>query len=173
MDIQNCDVRLFLVLIYMCLLQINITSTGCANYSKSVCLQVLRQYTNCLSCEQKYIAISASIDQESNENTAQAIKTGLSLLGASQTCLSSLIPFMCLYLFPLCDSNTTVSRQQCIYISTVLCKDEWQTALSIQTIKDQIPKCESLPSITGKGLLYNLCVFDLNYLFLIRNSIFI
>ena len=132
------------------------TSTGCAKYTKSACLQVLNQAKNhCLMCEQSYIAISASIDQEANENTAQVIKTGLSLLGASQTCVSSLIPFMCLYLFPLCGTNATVSRQQCIDISTVLCKDEWQRALSIPAIKDQIPKCENLPSITEKGLLFS------------------
>ena len=98
-------------------LQIKLTSTGCANYTKSVCLQVLNQTKNCLSCERKnenYIAISASIDQEANENTAKIIMTGLSLLGASQTCVSSLTPFMCLYLFPLCGANATVSRQQCI-----------------------------------------------------------
>ena len=115
-------------------------------------------------CEQSYIAISASIDQEANENTAQVIKTGLSLLGASQTCVSSLIPFMCLYLFPLCGTNATVSRQQCIDISTVLCKDEWQRALSIPGIKDRIPNCEGLPSITGNGMLFCLYFSILIYL---------
>ena len=137
-------------------MQLRSTSTGCANYTKSVCRQALNQIqtNNCLSCEQRdenYIAISANVDQEDNENIAQVITAGFSLLGASQTCVSSAIPFMCLYLFPLCGANTTVSRQQCIDISTVLCKDEWQRALSIPSIKDQIPKCESLPSITGQG----------------------
>ena len=120
---------------------------------------MLNQTKNCLSCEQgdeNYIAISASIDQEANENIVKIIMTGLSLLGASQTCISSLIPFMCLYLFPLCGTNATVSRQQCIDISTVLCKDEWQRALSIPALKDQILKCESLPSIAGKGLFFSL-----------------
>ena len=96
------------------------------------------------------------MDQEANENTAQLIKNGLTVIGASQTCISYLIPFMCLYLFPLCGANATVSREQCLLISTDVCKDEWQMALSIPTLKDQIPNCESLSSISGNGLLFSL-----------------
>ena len=58
-----------------------------------------------------------------HENTAQLIISGLPLLGATEMCTSSLIPFMCLYLFPLCDGNGTAhkpSRDQCIEISTVV-----------------------------------------------------
>ena len=68
-------------------------------------------------------------------------------------CISKLVPFMCLYLFPLCGTNATaVSREQCIQISTDVCKDQWQLALGIPTLKDHIPNCGSLPSI--KGLLF-------------------
>ena len=37
--------------------------------------------------------------------------------------VSLLVPSVC--------ANATVSRQQCIDISTVLCKDEWQRALRL------------------------------------------
>ena len=90
------------------------------------------------------------MDQEAKEKTARIIKTGLSVLGASQTCISQLVPFMCLYLFPLCGTNATaVSREQCIQISTDVCKEQWQLALGIPTVKDYIPNCGSLPSKRG------------------------
>ena len=77
------------------------------------------------------------MDLEANENTAQLIKNGLTVLGASQTCISHLLPFMCLYLFPFCGANVTVSREQCLLISIDVCTNEWQVASSI--FKDQIP----------------------------------
>eukprot|EP00731_Ephydatia_muelleri_P026477 Em0018g577a len=113
-------------------------------------LQALIQREKCLFEEfnnSSDVYITASVDQEANENTAQLIINGLSLLGTTETCRSSFIPFLCLYLFPLCDENGTVSRpsrDQCIEVSTVACKDEWQNALSIPYVKQQLPVCESL-----------------------------
>ena len=95
-----------------------------------------------------YIYIAASVDQEANEIIAQLI-----VLEASQTCISTLMPFMCLYLFPLCGANVTISREQCTEVSTGVCKDDWQNALNIPVIKDKIPNCNSFP-ITGQGLLF-------------------
>ena len=96
------------------------------------------------------------MDQAAKEKTARIMKTGLSVFGASQTCISQLVPFMCLYLFPLCGTNATaVSREQCIQISTDVCKDQWQLALGVPTLKDYIPNCGSLPSMAGKGLSFS------------------
>ena len=121
-------------------------------YNKSTCLQVFHQTQNCgVSCNDSSIAIEGDVDLEANENTAQLIKNGLTVLGASQTCISHLVPFMCLYLFPLCGANVTVSREQCLLLTTDVCTNEWQVASSI--FKDQIPNCESLPN-TEQGLLF-------------------
>ena len=126
-----------------------------------MCLQALIEREKCLFEEfnnSSDVYITASVDQEANENTAQLIINGLSLLGTTETCRSSLIPFLCLYLFPLCDENGTVSRpsrDQCIEVSTVACKDEWQKALSIPYVKQQLPVCESLPATSyceGKSM---------------------
>ena len=117
-----------------------------------MCLQALIQSEECLFEEFKDssgVYITASVDQEVNENTAKLIINGLSLLGATETCRSSFIPFMCLYLFPLCDENGTLSRpsrDQCIEVSTIECKNEWQLALGISVVKQQLPDCESLPT---------------------------
>ena len=129
--------------------------SGCTKYTDSACLQVLNQRNNCLSCNDSYTSIVSSANEKAKEDTARFIRNGLPLLGASRTCTSHLIPFMCFYLFPLCGSNATaVSREQCIQISTGVCKNEWQLALGISTLKDQIPNCERLPPMEGKGLLF-------------------
>ena len=137
-------------------------------YNKSTCLQELNQIAkNCSSCEygkDSLIYIAANVDLEANENTAQLIKNGLTVLGASQTCVSHFIPFMCLYLFPLCGDNVTVSREQCLLISTDVCSNEWQVALSI--FREQIPNCESLPN-TKQGMLF-ICILSFSSSFLFR-----
>ena len=98
------------------------------------------------------VMIAANVDQEASESTAQLVVDGLPLLGATEACTSSFVPFMCLYLFPLCDGNGTVtrpSRDQCIEISTVVCKDEWQKALGLQAVKKNLPDCASLPTTSN------------------------
>ena len=70
---------------------------------------------------------------------------------------------MCLYLFTLCDGNGTVtrpSRDQCIEISTVVCKDEWQKALAIPSVKEQLPNCESLTMTTASDCKGNIGLLE-------------
>ena len=136
---------------------IQVQQTSCTNYTKTKCLQVLTQSKSCFGIMQNSsnIMIASNVDQEANENTAQLIISGLPLLGATEMCTSSLIPFLCLYLFPLCDGNETAhkpSRDQCIEISTVVCKDEWQKAALIPGVIEKLPDCESLSSNTSKGI---------------------
>ena len=100
------------------------------------------------------VEVSSNLDQEANENTVQLIINALSLLNATAACRFSFIPFMCLQLFPLCDGNGTThkpSRDQCIEISTVVCKDEWQKALSFLSVRKSLPDCESL-SVTAESV---------------------
>ena len=139
-------------------------SKGCANYSKSTCLQALNiiQARACLSGmhqNNSNVVIIANVDQEASESTAQLIVNGLPLLGATEACTSSFVPFMCLYLFPLCDGNGTVtrpSRDRCTEISTVVCKDEWQKALAISSVKEKLPNCESLTMTTDSDCKGNI-----------------
>ena len=131
---------------------------GCANYTKSTCLSSLTEISACLSGTQQNgtsVRIAANVDQDTNDGTAQQIISGLLLIGATDMCRSSLIPFMCLYLFPLCDGNGITYKpntDQCIEISTVLCKDEWLKAQSISAVRKQLPDCQSLSTTTTTSL---------------------
>ena len=128
---------------------------GCVNYTKSTCLSALTEINTCLSGAHKNstsINIAANVNQNSNDNIAQLIISGLPLLGATELCKSSFIPFMCLYLFPLCDGDGITykpSMDQCIEISTVLCKDEWKQAQRIAAVREQLPACHDLPIATS------------------------
>ena len=81
-----------------------------------------------------------------------------------RACRSSFIPFMCLQLFPLCDGNGTPhkpTKDQCISISTVVCKEEWQKALTFPSVREMLPDCESL-SVTTENIckgIYLYCPF--------------
>ena len=146
-----------------CIQQGNNDLPGCTLYVNSTCQQVLRQTKSCLSDGEEenisYVMISGNIDHQKNEITLQRIKYIFDALGASQACVSSLIPFMCQYLFPLCDGNGTVhkpSRNQCIEISSAVCRDEWKSAINILNLKDYLPDCQHLPetSLCNNGNMH-------------------
>ena len=129
-----------------------IASSGCTAYVNTTCQHVLRQTSSCLvpGVEQNgnHVIIAANVDQDRTELAVQHIKYIFNALGASQACASSVMAFMCQYLFPLCDGNGTVhkpSRDRCIEISNGVCRDEWKSAINILNLKDYLPDCQDLP----------------------------
>ena len=95
--------------------------------------------------------------------TATSLIQDLDFLGASEACRSSFIPFMCLQLFPLCDEIGKAhkpSRNQCIEISTVVCKEVWNKALAFSNILKRLPDCESFNETADsvcKGINHSYC----------------
>ena len=80
------------------------------------------------------------------ESTARDLISSLEILGLSDECREAVTPFLCLYLFGLCDSSG-VSLQptsgQCVDVRDRVCRTEWDTALSLGV---DLPDCESFPS---------------------------
>ena len=68
-----------------------------------------------------------------------------SLPPSSKTCKELLIPFTCLFRFPICEGGTKYvpSQQQCESISTVVCEQEWAVASSVN--ETNLPSCGDLP----------------------------
>ena len=63
-------------------------------------------------------------------------------------CNSLAIPSVCLYLFPLCDSDGKVylpSQELCQEISMVVCQQLWTLAETFG-FGNQLPVCADLPS---------------------------
>ena len=95
-----------------------------------------------------YISPRDGVDQDELEIQAGLLLNGLS--SASPECVEAVLPFLCLYLFRLCDSNGTLyqpSSGDCVTISTVVCEREWIAATTILG-PERLPQCELLPAET-------------------------
>lgn len=116
------------------------------------------------------VTIDSNVDQAGNETTAKLFMQDVNFLGASEECRSFLTPFMCHYLFPLCDENIhhNLSRNQCNKIKDGVCKDTWNTALLFPSIKERLPRCENLPPETN----YSVCNFSTEHLGICKNGFY-
>ena len=127
-------------------------SAGCSNYTYLTCREELRLIQSFLlgveSNENATLAIASDVDQENNENTAMLIQYSLNYVKGTRECKSTILSFMCLYLFPLCDANGTIhmpSTEDCHEI-TGTCKEEFEAMMDLPGIKGQLnlPDCQSL-----------------------------
>lgn len=105
------------------------------NYVGTICSNELSQQQSCFSgLETNEILISPDVNQEVGENTAISLLRGLQLLSPSQKCMVAIKPFMCLYLFGLCDVKNQlhqISQADCVRIRDELCAEQWKTATMI------------------------------------------
>ena len=93
---------------------------------------------------------------------------------ARPTCKDAAVPFMCQYVFPLCDSTTgqlyLPTQQECLQISQQVCSIEWFLAKSL--LSDYLPDCEKLPLQGGSGDGMEHCILQSIHMLFI-NIIFI
>ena len=88
-----------------------------------------------------------AIDQQIGENDALSLVNGLSFLNPSQQCSETIMPFLCLYIFSLCDSSNTlhtILRQDCLDIRDDVCAREWSQAVAFLG-GGVLPVCEDPP----------------------------
>ena len=72
------------------------------------------------------------------------------ILQPSPDCEVSLVPFLCLQLFGLCDSNRKVflpTSEECGVLRDEVCPQEWQRA-SLAGDQFALPPCEELPDMS-------------------------
>ena len=123
--------------------------TQVSEYSGEVCRDELVSLQMCFSGVTSPLNIPSSIDQQSRENDAMSLVNGLSFLNPSQQCSEAIMPFLCLSIFSLCDSNNTlhtILRQDCLDIRDDVCAREWSQAVAF--LGDGVlPVCEDLPDI--------------------------
>ena len=131
--------------------QTDIVNT-CSVYTREACQDHLLTLHGCLSDMQSssYVYVSAT-DKEEKETQAVQILGGLTTLGATPECRAVAEPFLCLYLFGLCDSSGMVyapSYEDCVLISTDLCASEWAMANRFLLLLGlpSLPECRSFQS---------------------------
>ena len=69
---------------------------------------------------------------------------------SNQECVDAFFPFMCQYLFPLCNTSGDLllpSQEECLAISTGVCQVEWD--LLSRVAADYLPICADLPQGTS------------------------
>ena len=77
---------------------------------------------------------------------------GLSFLSPSPQCREGIMPFLCLYIFTLCDSSNnlhTTSRDDCLELRDNICAEEWSQAVGFLG-PGVLPLCGDLPDITDE-----------------------
>ena len=131
--------------------QTDIVNT-CSVYTGAACQNHLLTLQSCVLDRQSrsYVYVSAT-DQEEKERQAVQILDGLTTLGATPECRAVAEPFICLYLFGLCDSSGMVyapSYVECVLISTDVCASEWAMANRFLPLLGlpSLPECRSFQS---------------------------
>ena len=110
--------------------------------------------------------IPSLIDQEAGER--DALEVSLSFLNPSNPqCNEAMIPFLCLYIFTLCDADGhlhTIVRGDCLELRDNICIEEWSQAAALLP-PGSLPVCEDLPDVTdecmGRCYMYVPCIKNL------------
>ena len=123
-------------------------------YAGSVCREVLQTQQSCLPDRNAtgdiIITVDPASSQKDKEEQAKLFIGGLSFLDPSPDCMEAVVPFLCFYIFPLCDSSGRPyqpSAAECSTLIDGICAREFETAATFAT-SDQLPQCQLLPETT-------------------------
>ena len=124
-------------------------------YNGSICREVLQTQQSCLTgrndTDDVFIAADPASSQLAREGRATLFVGGLSRLSPSPECMRAVVPFLCLYIFPLCDNSNGLLYQptsvQCREIIDGICANEFDT-VQMRAGESQLPQCQSLPETT-------------------------
>ena len=151
---------------------------SCSVYNGTMCAEPLRNLQNCMPDKQLLngkLSVSPNKPQAIVEEEAQLIlTTGLGFINPTPACTAAIVPFLCLNLFPLCDSNGTSylpSSSECVDLRSETCAEIWDVAIGLLVSigLDALPVCETLPetSISCEGqckyLNIDACCKSLHY----------
>ena len=82
---------------------------------------------------------------------AQLLFGGISIFKPSDECKDLALPFMCLFIFGLCDSNSQLyqpTMEECDMVTEGVCEgvfNDLEDAAAAIGQADQLPQCELLP----------------------------
>ena len=119
------------------------------SYTGAVCRPHLEMLQSCLSDRSTSSDLEIYVSSTSGqlEQQAQQLLLGLQLLNPTPECREAVEPFLCLYVFGLCDSSGELylpSSGECETLTTETCAREWTMAQFLLS-SDQLPQCDTLP----------------------------
>ena len=105
--------------------------------------------------------LAGHADQQEAEATAELVLSGLPLLSPSPECAFAIKPFLCLYLFGLCDASNQphqVTQEDCVHLRDDVCAQEWTQAETFI----ELPDCSALLRQEEECLkgIYNFPVYS-------------
>ena len=128
------------------------SNTSCepVQYTGSTCQTYLQTWQSCTIGTSSNLYISSSPDQKTLKDQASEVLKLLQSPAISKECKTAGSEFVCQYSFPLCDCVNNreylPSSEFCTYVSTDVCREEWELAMSIPQIAQALPDCSKLPS---------------------------
>ena len=115
-------------------------------YKGQICLNELMRWQQCLSPQSNTVYLSSDTNQEEAEVTVRRLLQDLFLLSPSPECEAAIRPFLCLYLFGLCDSGSQphqVTQAECEKLRDNVCTQEFILAKRFLG-EDVLPNCDDL-----------------------------
>ena len=131
-------------------------------YTGEVCREELTALQACYSgmtTSPPQLSIPTQIDQEEGEKNALLLVNGLSFFNPSPECRRAITPFICLFIFTLCDSDSrlhTILRGDCLELRDNICAAEWSQALAVLPT-GTLPICEDLLESTEECIGKCVC----------------
>ena len=126
------------------------------NYTGSICRDVLQTRQSCLlerkAIDDIFISADPTSSQSAKEEEVTLFNGSFSFLDPSPECMEAVVPFLCSYIFPLCDSSGRLhqpSAVECREITDEICAQEYNTVTAESLAGDgQLPQCQLLPETT-------------------------
>ena len=115
-------------------------------YEGQICLNELMRWQQCFSPLSDAVYLPSDTNQEEAEATANFLLLSLPLLSPSPECEAAIRPFVCLYLFGSCDSNSQrhqVTQTNCERLRDDICAQEWMQAEHLLG-QGVLPNCDDL-----------------------------
>ena len=115
-------------------------------YNGEVCRAHLEILQDCLPGRNDSSDIYVNSSNSEMEHHVGQLLSGLNFLNPTPECREAVEPFLCLYVFGLCDSSGELylpSSGECETLTTETCAREWTMVQSFLP-NVQLPMCESL-----------------------------
>ena len=148
------------------------TDEECLAVVSATCKDTLLQLQKCLPEKEEgsdEVYVSSAVDQRETEGLAVTLIDSLKLLSPSSECLKMAEPFLCLYLFPLCNTanGTTYhpTYNECVVLTTDVCQSEWEIA--VQLFSSNLPQCRDFDDVPS---LYSVSKFCFCFCFCFKYS---
>ena len=123
------------------------------NYTGSICREVLQVQQSCLPDRNTTNIILIATDPTTRQlsKEEEAVKLIEAILSQSPTskCVEELIPFLCFYIFPLCDSSGRLYQPSSVDCSTIIVTNG-TCANEIEIVTNMITEdeCQVLPEMS-------------------------